>query len=149
MSTEAQKQYWRDYHRKRQALKPKRHLVSKYRWKNDGNGSGIPAHVVIVEAVLGKKLPHGAHVHHVDGNGHNNTHANLVVCPSQAYHMLLHVRQRALDICGNANWLKCIRCKKYDNPANMSMYIPKDQTSPRAEHRECMRRSNRERGVSK
>lgn len=148
MSTEAQKRYWRDYYLAHRVLKNKP-LVSKYRWKNDGHGRGIPTHIVIAQTVLGRTLPKGAHVHHVDGNGHNNEYTNLVICPSQAYHMLLHVRQRALEQCGNANWLRCIRCKKYDDPSNMSMYVPKDQTSPRAEHRECMKRENQKRRVSK
>lgn len=135
-TSEERKQYWRAYYLKHRILKNKP-LVSKYRWKNDGNGRGIPAHMVIAAEVLGRPLPKKAHVHHVDGNGHNNEHSNLVICPSAAYHMLLHVRTKALESCGNANWIRCIRCKQYDDPANMSSYIPKDQTSPRAEHRAC------------
>lgn len=94
-------------------------------------------HIVIAETVLGKPLPKGALVHHFDGNGHNNEHTNLVVCPSQAYHMLLHVRQRALDQCGNANWIKCVRCGFYDDPQSLYLYTPKDQKMPRGEHMAC------------
>ena len=103
----------------------------------NNNGVSINMHTLIVERVLGRKLPDGAEVHHVDGNGRNNKHSNLVICPSIAYHKLLHVRTKALNACGNAGWLRCIRCKKWDDPKNMYLYIPKDQTSPRAEHREC------------
>ncbi len=78
------------------------------------------AHALIVEAVLGRPLPKGAEVHHVDGNGHNNAHSNLVVCPDRAYHMHLHQRQRALDACGNAGWVLCIFCKQHDAPENMT-----------------------------
>lgn len=111
--------------------------MNKYPFTTDGHGNAIPEHVVIAEKVIGKRLPKGAQIHHVDGDGFNNAHTNLVVCPSQAYHKLLHIRARALESCGNAGWLRCIRCKQWDAPTNLSMYIPKDQTSPRAHHKEC------------
>jgi hypothetical protein len=56
-------------------------------------------HVLIAEKALGKPLPKGAVVHHVDRDSmNNNTKSpwNLVVCPDQAYHLLLHARVRAL-----------------------------------------------------
>jgi hypothetical protein len=53
-------------------------------------------HVLIVEQALGKLLPPKAVVHHFDLDPTNNTPTNLVVCPDQAYHFLLHRRQRAL-----------------------------------------------------
>lgn len=77
------------------------------------------AHVVIAETALGRSLPSEAEVHHLDGNGRNNDHTNLVICPSHAYHMILHRRQNALDACGNPNWLKCTFCKRWDDPINL------------------------------
>ena len=76
-------------------------------------------HVLVAEKALGRPLPRGAVVHHVDGNGHNNHADNLVICPDQKYHALLHTRQRALEACGNPNWLKCTRCLQYDAPENL------------------------------
>lgn len=73
-------------------------------------------HVLIAERVLGRTLPIGAVVHHADENRSNNAPNNLVICPNQAYHMLLHQRMRALAACGNANWMKCVFCKRYDDP---------------------------------
>ncbi len=54
------------------------------------------AHVVVAEKALGKSLPKGAVVHHIDRNKQNNKPTNLVVCPNQAYHLLLHKRMREL-----------------------------------------------------
>ena len=56
-------------------------------------------HVLMAEKALGHSLPKGALVHHVDRDkANNNTKSpwNLVVCPNQSYHLLLHVRARSL-----------------------------------------------------
>lgn len=79
-------------------------------------------HIAVVEAVLGHALPVGAVVHHVDHDPLNNAKSNLVVCPNQAYHVLLHVREEALNACGNADFRKCHFCSRWDDPGNM---IPK------------------------
>lgn len=79
-------------------------------------------HVLIAESVLGKKLPAGVVVHHADGNETNNTKSNLVICPSQAYHMLLHRRMRALEASGNPDWRKCNFCKTWDDPVRLKFY---------------------------
>lgn len=63
------------------------------------DGSYIGEHILIAEKALGKPLPAKALVHHVDRDGtNNNTKSpwNLVVCPDQGYHMLIHARARAL-----------------------------------------------------
>ena len=78
------------------------------------------AHVLIVERAIGRQIPAGAEVHHVNEIKTDNRHENLVVCPSRAYHKLLHVRTKALDECGNANFRKCPFCKQYDDPKNMT-----------------------------
>ena len=84
-------------------------------------GKQMFEHVVIAERALGKPLPPGAVVHHVDEDPSNNAHDNLVICPNQAYHLLLHQRVRALDACGHADWLKCPFCKQYDDPCNLKI----------------------------
>lgn len=96
-------------------------------------------HIAIAEAALGKPLPPGAEVHHVDENPSNNAPGNLVICPSAAYHKLLHQRQRAFDACGHHDWRRCTFCKTYDAPANLSM------NRKQAWHRECMAASKRNR----
>lgn len=88
-------------------------------------------HILIVERVLGKPLPAGAVVHHANGDPRDNRNENLVVCPSRAYHALIHRRMRAKEACGNAGWLKCRHCKCYDHPDNMHVY------RSAASHRAC------------
>lgn len=78
---------------------------------------GRRAHVVLAEKALGKPLPRGAVVHHVDGDGRNNKN-NLVVCPSQKYHALLHYRTRALEEAGNASYKQCKFCKSWGDADN-------------------------------
>ena len=76
-------------------------------------------HMIVAVKALGRPLPKGAHIHHINRNGKDNRGTNLVICPNHAYHHLLHQRQRALDACGHANWRKCIRCGNYDDPSLM------------------------------
>jgi hypothetical protein len=81
-------------------LLPGHHLADK-----DGY---VVEHVLLAEMALGKPLPDKAVVHHAK--------ETLVICQDQVYHMLLHSRQRAIEVCGNANWKKCPFCKEYSDP---------------------------------
>jgi len=83
------------------------------------NGKRILEHVLVAEKVIGKPLPRGAEVHHIDENRANNKPQNLVICPDKAYHKLLHQRMRAMASCGNPNYRKCPYCKTYDAIENM------------------------------
>lgn len=59
------------------------------------NGRPIYEHVYLAELALGKPLPKGAVVHHMNEDKTDNfTPFNLVVCPDQSYHALLHKRMR-------------------------------------------------------
>lgn len=88
---------------------------------NRSNHSGYVAeHIIIAEHILGCLLPEGAVVHHVDGNRKNNNMSNLVICQDSAYHTHLHLRMRAYEACGHANWRKCRYCKKWDDTVNMT-----------------------------
>ena len=98
----------------------------------------VPEHVLVAEKALGKVWPANAMVHHVNGIRTDNRPTNLVVCESQAYHLLLHQRQRALDTCGKPTWLKCTYCKEYDAPQNLVIYKRPDGGINKY-HSECRR----------
>ena len=100
-------------------------------------GSGKRQHVKIVEAVLGKELPSEARVHHIDGNGRNNVLTNLLVCPSETYHQLIHLRQRAFDESGNPTFRKCPFCKQWSDPKEMIVVGDVPKRNKRYCHRKC------------
>ena len=53
------------------------------------NGERKYEHRLRAEKALGKPLPAKAIVHH-----HRGTMPTLVICPDQAYHLLIHARMR-------------------------------------------------------
>lgn len=110
-------------------------------WMFEIAGRSVLRHVLIAERALGRRLPKGVEIHHVDGNRGNDNPSNLVICPDKAYHALLHVRTSALNECGNANWRKCHICKKYDKPSRLRFYEP----SGLIRHFECWKKQYTER----
>ena len=69
-------------------------------------------HIRTAEMALGRRLPAGAQVHHVDEDRSNNAAANLVICQDQKYHKLLHTRMRVQAVGGNPDTDKiCSSCK--------------------------------------
>lgn len=91
---------------------------------------------IIVEEALGRKLKGSEEVHHADENPQNNTKENLVLCPTRAYHMLLHIRMKALDLCGHADYRSCTICKAYDDTKNLST-ASNGNGQPRYWHKRC------------
>lgn len=90
-------------------------------------------HILVLEKALGHPLPEGAVVHHRDENRKNNALDNLVICPDQAHHALLHLRKRAYDACGHETWRKCYLCGVWDDPVNLSI------SYSNVYHKTCMR----------
>lgn len=110
------------------------------------NNSGhVLEHIIVIERVLGRFLPERHPIHHVDENKRNNAPSNLVVCESDAYHQLLHRRQRALAACGDANAHRCKFCKAYDRQDDIVVDPPRCSGSGfSAYHRSCNRDVKRE-----
>lgn len=101
------------------------------------NGKSVLEHVVIAEQAFGRKLPENAQVHHVDLDRTNNENSNLVICPNDSYHKLLHQRLRALLACGNADARKCWICQQWSTD---NLHI----RGRRPVHIECIRKKERE-----
>ena len=73
----------------------------------------VVEHVLVAERAIGKHLPAGAEVHHVDRNRMNNAGRNLVICQGHSYHLLLHSRQWVVDAGGNPDTQRrCSTCKR-------------------------------------
>jgi len=96
-------------------------------------------HVLVVERAIGKFLPATAIVHHADGNPSNNDPCNLVVCPDQAYHKLIHQRDAALEACGNASALKCDICHSYERQEEIREYSYRKGIGRYGRHLSCNR----------
>ena len=101
------------------------------------SAGNINEHTIVAEKALGKMLPNGAQIHHIDENTRNNNNTNLVICPNAAYHKLLHIRSRALRGCGNPNFRSCTICKKWDNPSYMRLKYSGPCRSEQYIHRAC------------
>jgi hypothetical protein len=90
-------------------------------------------HAMIAADTIGRRLPPGTVVHHVNGIPCDNRRKNLVICQSASYHKLLHERAEALAACGDADSSRCIYCQRWDNPAKN----PDFQHRRSAYHRNC------------
>lgn len=80
-------------------------------------------HLIVAEKALGKSLPVGAEVHHVNEIKSDNRNNNLVICQDTAYHQLLHQRLDAYKACGNPNWRRCRVCKQYGDPSSETFNV--------------------------
>lgn len=109
-----------------------------------GRGYVWRSHIV-AEKALGKRLPDGTIVHHINGDKQDDTPGNLVVCQDQGYHVLLHTRGRALKESGDPNKRKCSICHKYDLPQNMVRQKSRGHAHSRCRAEYERKRMNRKR----
>lgn len=108
----------------------------------NANSTGyVYQHILVAERALGRFLKGEEEIHHVSHTRTDNRPSNLVVCPDRAYHFLLERRERALDACGHPSWRKCVHCKEYGDPREMTF----QKAAKSQYHPECSRRYNRER----
>lgn len=100
-------------------------------------------HLIVASRALGRPVPEGSPVHHVNGDGTDNRPCNLVVCEDNAYHALLHVRQDALENSGDPNLRKCYFCGEYGDPLGPDMYDPTNKKNGGTHHYACRSRHER------
>jgi hypothetical protein len=111
-------------------------LIQGYWYVPIGHGKRRKRSIVVAERAMGKPLPKGAHVHHVNEIKTDDRNENLVVCQDAKYHQLLHVRARALRDTGDANMIRCRYCKEYDRPENMTI-LARGGSAGLGQHRRC------------
>jgi hypothetical protein len=96
----------------------------------------------IAERALGKTLPPRSKIHHFNEVKDDNRNTNIVICHNHRYHLLLHIRTRALRATGNPKMRRCVFCKQWADPVELT------QLSTRPHylyHLECERQNQRQR----
>jgi hypothetical protein len=137
---------------------PNAHTFIEHRHELTIDQGGYPVigkrrmHAIVAEKALGRRLPKGAQVHHVDEDKTNFANNNLVICQDALFHHLLHYRTRAYDATGNADAVQCIICKQWDvNPtgSHLVKYPGGRHHKHLIHHRSCGARQRHELAFSR
>lgn len=109
--------------------------ISKQSTK-EGSLSEKRKYVKAAERAMGRSMPKGAVVHHVDRDRTNGANNNLVILQSCAEHLALHHRLRVLRAGGNP-WTQHI-CATCQVVKDLTMFSPR-KTSSNGRSVECRR----------
>lgn len=75
--------------------------------------SSIRLHKYVVEKTIGRELKQHEVIHHINYDKTDNRRCNLLLCPNQAYHKLVHARTDAINSGVDLNIQhKCSSCKE-------------------------------------
>lgn len=104
----------------------------RYTWTvSPFDGRRVREHVAVAERALGRRLPAGADVHHVNGIVDDNRPSNLVICQDDKFHKLLHQRTRIVRAGGDPNVQRiCAYCRKLTPIELMVKQKPDDPRGP-------------------
>jgi len=97
-------------------------------WQQNGyavvvdNGRYIQEHRAVVERAIGRRLSPKEHVHHIDGDKHNNDLANLRVMNPRE-HARLHARKRWQTY---NNRGRCVVCQRWGRPPGICLDCQKE-----------------------
>lgn len=103
-------------------------------------GGYVLEHVLVASAALGRPLPKGPVVHHVDDDTSNNKNSNLAVLQDNGEHKTLHRRRTILRAGGNP-WTQRLCCTCHQAKDFSEFY----QGEKGGECRECAKTMVRER----
>lgn len=104
----------------------------------------VSVHILIAEQALGRLLPNGVEVHHVDEDRTNYANRNLVICQDKAYHRLLHVRSRVIHAGGDPDTERiCATCRALKLFAEFNRSAADKNTGLQQQCRQCSRETFR------
>lgn len=106
------------------------------------NKRRVAEHVLIMEKIVGVKLPIGAKVHHINEDRSDNRPENIYLCKDEAEHHLVHIKLNAVKNGYPQHYRKCGYCKKHDDPCNMKV------TGNSYRHAACKREYDKQRMVA-
>lgn len=116
----------------------KHKTIYRPRHPRASSSGDVYLHVYVAERALGRLLPDGVEVHHVDGDPTNNRNANLVICQDKAFHKLLHARSRVVRAGGNPNTQKvCGQCDSVKDLGEFNVMRANKSSGRQSACREC------------